>query len=72
MDFKTDQDQLDLHLRLMGHGCIHCMARGIGAICPDCYCCPKCGDGCEECRLISAHPCISRKKRPQGGPDGTG
>jgi len=71
MDFKTDQDQLDLHLRLMDHGCIHCMVRGIGTICPDCYCCPKCGDGCGECAAIRVSPRISLRNR-RGGPDGTG
>lgn len=40
---------LERHNARMEAGCLLCHSAAPGRVCPDCYLCRACGQGCDEC-----------------------
>ena len=41
--------QIEAHNERMHKCCIRCRDAPLGRVCPDCYLCLDCGEGCDEC-----------------------
>jgi hypothetical protein len=52
--YRADQPALAAHTTRMDAGCLECRAAVLGHVCPDCYLCRSCGEGCDECAEVRA------------------
>lgn len=50
----ADAAALVSHNSRMERGCLVCKSAVVGRVCPDCYTCVACGEGCDECASARA------------------